>query len=390
MKSTTRFIVAIVVSAGCALTSVCYAGSQTIALTMLIGAASLGDDGPSAVKQADELLHEARAAMKAGNLETAEAKVSRAEALHPKYSLLHTGDTPRKARAELEKMIAQKKKAGERDSQGAASGASKGGGSGSKDPFIKRPSQEFTPPSGIAETQTKPSASAAARSAGSINLSQPSSTPVAGGALPGASKKDDGPNPWEIEATAVPTLPNESSGRESASAAMVGNRYAGGAEGSTASPAETPAAGTTPAASAPPEAVIENKTTAAAAAATANAIPRSEKQAAAELTKQARAALSQGDTGAAEHLAQQANLLAPDSAFEPREDRPSLVLLDIQRAKHKVNAGAALGGVVQAGGVMPNEANRYPGLQAVHNPASDVTRNMPASSNAVQNADAPL
>ncbi len=124
-------------------------------------------------------------------------------------------------------MLAQKKKAEERNGQGAASGSKKSG-SGSQDPFIKRPSQEASPPSGLAQSankssaarnvsaaQNKPSAAAAARSAGSINLSQPGSMPAPAAALPaGASKKDDGPNPWEIEPTAVPTLPGESNGND--------------------------------------------------------------------------------------------------------------------------------------------------------------------------------
>ncbi len=68
------------------------------------------------------------------------------------------------------------------------------------------------------------------------------------------------------------------------------------------------------------------------------------KQQALDLTRQARAALAQGDVRTAEQLAMRADGLAPDSVFTPLEDRPSLVLLEIQRNRTVGNSG-----VVQAG-----------------------------------------
>ena len=54
----------------------------------------------------------------------------------------------------------------------------------------------------------------------------------------------------------------------------------------------------------------------------------------AALLLQARQALSQGDILRAEDIARQAaDLGVPDSSFTPREDRPGLVLLEVQRAK---------------------------------------------------------
>ncbi|HTQ40175.1 MAG TPA: hypothetical protein VMJ32_14205 [Pirellulales bacterium] len=84
-----------------------WAGVQS-ALPLLLGAASLGDDGHSTVAQADALLREARAAMSLGKYEVADAKISSAEALQPKYPLFHIGDTPKRARADLDKLLAEK------------------------------------------------------------------------------------------------------------------------------------------------------------------------------------------------------------------------------------------------------------------------------------------
>jgi hypothetical protein len=98
------------------------------------------------------------------------------------------------------------------------------------------------------------------------------------------------------------------------------------------------------------------------------------KQQAIDITRQARAALARGDSATAEQIARQAEMLAPDTAFAPSEDRPSLVLLDIQRAKRSTAAGA-----VQAGGAWPANTNRYPGANALYTPATDNSRNVPAT-----------
>ena len=83
-------------------------GNVQSALPMLLGAASLGDDGRSSVAQADELLREARAAMAEGNFEIADSKISRAEALQPKYPMFHVGDNPKRARGDLDKLMVSK------------------------------------------------------------------------------------------------------------------------------------------------------------------------------------------------------------------------------------------------------------------------------------------
>src|SRR5690348_1560502 len=59
--------------------------------------------GTDARTQSDDLLRRARQAMAEGNIETAESLVSRAESLKTDYGLFHMGDTPKKARRDLEK-----------------------------------------------------------------------------------------------------------------------------------------------------------------------------------------------------------------------------------------------------------------------------------------------
>ena len=106
------------------------------------------------------------------------------------------------------------------------------------------------------------------------------------------------------------------------------------------------------------------------------------KQQALELVSRARAALAAGELLAAEKLARQAEeLRVPDTAYSAQEDRPSLVLLEIQKAR--------LGGVRQAAGAMPipasaeaaaGQASKYGANQAIYNPQGDPSRNVRASS----------
>jgi len=108
------------------------------------------------------------------------------------------------------------------------------------------------------------------------------------------------------------------------------------------------------------------------------------------LVGRARAALAAGDLASAQSYAQAAmNLQVPESSFVPGEDRPGLVLLDVQKAHH---AGAS--GVIPAGATMVAPATGiYPpssqATQAVYNPASDSTRNVPASANQLTPGDVP-
>ncbi|HZZ30306.1 MAG TPA: hypothetical protein VFE46_20070 [Pirellulales bacterium] len=132
----TSKLIAILLAIIC-LSPVCgWAGVQS-ALPLLLGAASLGDDGRSATAQADELLREARAAMTEGNYEIADSKISRAEALQPKYLPLHIGDTPKKARADLDRLLGEKAVGTDHSGQKPMA---KSQTTGPKDPFLGHPS----------------------------------------------------------------------------------------------------------------------------------------------------------------------------------------------------------------------------------------------------------
>src|SRR5690606_25448926 len=60
---------------------------------------------------------------------------------------------------------------------------------------------------------------------------------------------------------------------------------------------------------------------------------RVDKEQALEITRHARMALARGDIAMAEKMARQAIGLAPETAYAAQEDRPALVLLEIQKAK---------------------------------------------------------
>ena len=100
------------------------------------------------------------------------------------------------------------------------------------------------------------------------------------------------------------------------------------------------------------------------------------KQRAMGLLRQGRMALSAGDLQQADDLARWAvQQQVPDSAFGPAEDRPNLLLLDIQRAAMQNGSG-----VITASGqsVIPATGNYDPNRRASHtvyNPDYDYTRN---------------
>ena len=105
----------------------------------------------------------------------------------------------------------------------------------------------------------------------------------------------------------------------------------------------------------------------------ANVAGSDDKPRAADLTRQARAALARGDLGSAEQLARQAQSLARDSAFGPQEDRPEVVLFDIQKARLRAPSG-----VVFAGGAQAGDGSGYV-TRSIYDPSQDTTQNIPAS-----------
>ncbi|MBN1591382.1 MAG: hypothetical protein JW888_17855 [Pirellulales bacterium] len=98
------------------------------------------------------------------------------------------------------------------------------------------------------------------------------------------------------------------------------------------------------------------------------------------LIGRARAALNSGDIASAETFAQAAmDLQVPESNFGPGEDRPGLVLLDVQKARRAGGSAvvqASATSVTPATGQLPTDQKA---TQAVYDTANDSTRNMPAN-----------
>ncbi len=98
---------------------------------------------------------------------------------------------------------------------------------------------------------------------------------------------------------------------------------------------------------------------------------------ASRLMAQARLALDQGDLQNAARMAEQAESLnVPDNAFAAGEPRPWQMSLEVNRAMVRRE------GVVQASGNAPQTTEpKYPVAQGVYNPANDTTRLVPAATN---------
>ncbi|MDX1946197.1 MAG: hypothetical protein SFU86_12430, partial [Pirellulaceae bacterium] len=96
---------------------------------------------------------------------------------------------------------------------------------------------------------------------------------------------------------------------------------------------------------------------------------------------QARIALDKGDLQAAQQLAEQAqNLNIPDEAYAAQETRPWQLLLDVNRAMYRREGIAPASGTLPAAG-SPAEP-RYPVAQGLYDPTADKSQNVPASSQA--------
>ena len=107
------------------------AASQSVALQVVWSAASTGQNGANANRDAEELLSKARQAMNEDNFELADSYIARAERTGPKYSVFHLGDTPKKAREDLQKKLAARK-------GGKSKSRFFGGKEPAQDPFAAR------------------------------------------------------------------------------------------------------------------------------------------------------------------------------------------------------------------------------------------------------------
>jgi general secretion pathway protein D len=108
------------------------------------------------------------------------------------------------------------------------------------------------------------------------------------------------------------------------------------------------------------------------------------------LVAMARVALDKGDVKTAQQLAEQAEALnVPDSAFGAEEMRPWQMALEVSRAMYRREGIQTVSGTEPAASAAPaGPETQYPVTQGVYDPANDPTRNMPASSQSVLNRQA--
>ncbi|MFO7901313.1 MAG: hypothetical protein R6U98_01525, partial [Pirellulaceae bacterium] len=101
---------------------------------------------------------------------------------------------------------------------------------------------------------------------------------------------------------------------------------------------------------------------------------------ASRLVAQARAALDRGDLAAAKQYAENAQGMAPESAYGPNEERPWMVLLDINKAMNDRRSVMPTGTSRsrQARGAEGGGDGSYPVKQGLYNPEQDASRNVAA------------
>jgi general secretion pathway protein D len=283
-------------------------------------------------------LNQAKAAIKEGNLEQADALVRRAERAGIRYPFMHFGATPASVRRELAQ--AQKLRPAPRNN--AARPASEGmtpatAASNTKpapaisDPFLR--SDTAAPAHApIAEsTNTSPSVRVAGESA-PVTTGSAGETPVGRAVVNPFSSQANSPNPsgryGQLNTGANSVLQTGYGGEPTLTAP----------DGSAALPSAPlpPKIGASRGA-----APSATKTAGAGAGSELNPTASAKEETLSRLAA-ARQALGQGDTDLAERLAREASSLGvPESQFLPHEDRPSLVTGDILRAQRTspVNSG---------------------------------------------------
>ncbi|HEX3999973.1 MAG TPA: hypothetical protein VHX65_15585 [Pirellulales bacterium] len=446
-------------------------------------AAAIGDDATD-VGQADNLLRQARNAMQQRNWQLADSFIARAEALNPKYGLFHSGDTPKKCRADYNRSLglnpdgtstssippvslgkAQDPFAGRDNSQPAAPGdaayaspsqsqsgfssvaqggapaqyvpadstAAPGYPAGGGYPSTGMPSFNLpatsapdvasqNPPTSAAQSQSfAPSTDAAARYKCDALLKGARKALAQGDARRAATELEQARatgvayGPMEDSPAKVDSLMNRYNNlmaqQNQSNTEGYRHEYAGllmeeskgllawreydDAE-RLASDAQNMGVQYNPVEQHPDallqEIAAERRGGGNGAPSTINlmaveAMPMhpvpgqtangggDDKQHAAELIRQARAAIGRGELNLAEQLARQASGFARDSAFGPQEDQPALVLLDIQMARRNNPSGVVMAGGAQAS---DTQGNGYV-TRSIYDPNSDPTRNVPAA-----------
>ncbi|MCG8587415.1 MAG: hypothetical protein MI757_22135 [Pirellulales bacterium] len=324
---------------------------------------------------AAQLLAQARQAMKQGNVKEADALIRQAEKLNVKYSMLKFEDTPAKARRDLNKMRGTT--TAKPSTRFSPFGTKKDAAlpdnpfSNYQSPPAAQPLPGFGPTNPNAAFGTPP----ATKPTSQIRFGSTPATgvtpnqferPSAGGQvepLPKVSAFDKSPamTPFgKANVTAPPTLDKPPFAKH---------------DPRTSPQFGKPTAPATPfpAATRPSSQIgfVENRPQpnnnfARTAAPSADAFAQ-KKQRAVEFVRQARKALERGDRPTAMRLAQHArSLQVPESAFGPREDRPSLLMYDLNRLAAS-NAGA----VRPAGGNFDRKPAETPATRADFQPHRD-------------------
>lgn len=353
--------------------------AQTAAAESAAASQAQGPSRPAAQKpisreDAELMLREAHSLIEQGRLEDADKIITRVEAAHVQFPLIHTGPTVSGMRKELER--AQRLRAASRSlshdpsNSGSRylpfSRSSNSQTAQAQDPFAARTGNSTAgmangnrlPP--ISAPQSQPSASAMAdrRLDNGASTSSPTSitfdSPAGPRSINNPFAGTNSPAGLNTNTLAgAPATPDASLGYPAAHAAN--DPYSSSASNSASSnslsnpsnPSGTDAANENrswdlPTAPLPRGAsdrqisgssgLMPPKRTATDKPATAN----SAKQQAQQQLASARKALQAGDLDLAERLTQAANALGvPESQYLPDEDRPSLVAWDIAQAKRK-------------------------------------------------------
>lgn len=305
--------------------------------------APAGSSATDAAREQGILLSRARQAMAEGNLETADSLLKRAEGMNVAHGLFHMGDTPKKARRDWDRL-----------KQGRTPGAA----TTSADPFA---AANATPAAASPAIAAMPMQTMPTMTNQAMPLTPPASLPTNPAAnivpLPQPSYNPDiqlvGANEPVGPAAAVPPPP------------AVPNLGAPNQVPNVGVPSLPPAAATAPAGygSSP------------------------QKQRVLDLVKQARDAFVAGDAARAEQLAREADALGvPDREFGPQDDRPWLVLMEVEKMRRR----GGVQPVAAPGAAEAQTPPAYPGRQAVYDPQNDGTRNIPASAGVPTSFNEPI
>ena len=146
MKTTTNVLigwiaVAVILSASIAAAGPLCGASQVWLGAAIVGQSAVADNAAdSKSQQTTDLLRRARLALAENDLSTADSLISRAEGLGVQYNWLYQGDTPKKARHDLEKKVAAAAASPAKPSQlFSPLGLGKDKKSPTTDPFAGRP-----------------------------------------------------------------------------------------------------------------------------------------------------------------------------------------------------------------------------------------------------------